>query len=217
MSQAPEIQTTDFSKDTDADLLTMISWKQEDDDGAREAWGEFYRRHFTFLSFVCLKFYGRQLGDAGVEDLVNETFLHVFAKAAQGFRPGDDSDAQVNRRHVESWLRTVAHNVFLMDLRGRRRDPNTMLYDIDVAMPTAPTMSAEREEQCQRVREVIESLPERERDVLFARFWNYDRAGGKQTFAPEVLADLIDRWETTDANIRKILSRTLKKIKERLS
>lgn len=217
MSHVAKMPVTDFSKDTDADLLTLISWRGENESAAREAWGEFYRRHFKFLSVVCLRAYGIQIGYAGVEDLVNDLFLQVFAHGADTFRTSE-SDREIIRKLIRSWLRTVAHNLFLMDRRGRKRRREAAFDEVDVGTPnrTAPTMSADRAANCARVREVIESLSERERDVLFARFWNYDITADKQSFASDVLADLVETWKTTDANVRQILCRTLKKIEDRL-
>jgi RNA polymerase sigma factor (sigma-70 family) len=213
-AKAPE---ADFSKETDADLLTMISWRPDDESAARDAWAEFYRRHFKFLSVVCLRAYSHQLGSAGVEDLVSDTFLQVYAHGAETFRTGE-TDQDTIRKLVRAWLRTIAHNLFLMERRGRKRRRETVFDEIDVGAPApAPRMSPARAADCEQVREVLDSLSERERDVLFARFWNYDMAAGKQSFASAVLADLVDRWNTTDANIRQILSRALNKIKDRLS
>lgn len=212
-----ETQKTAFDGETDADLLTMIGWRQEDEPGARQAWAEFYNRHFNFLAAACLDAYRKQIGDTGVEDLVNETFLQVFLHGAETFRT-DESDPDTIRKLVRAWLCKVAHNLFLMERRGCQKRKVTAFEDIDlIPFDPRPELSPERVANCARVREVLDSLTERERDVLFSRFWNYDPDGGKQSFSSEILADLVERWDTTEENIRQILCRALKKVKDQLS
>ncbi len=212
-----ETQKTAFDGETDADLLTMIGWRQEDETVAREAWAVLYNRHFKFLAAACLDAYRKQIGDAGVEDLVSDTFLQVYLHGAETFRT-DESDPEIIRKLVRAWLCTVAHNLFLMARRGCQKRKDAAFADIElIAMDPRPELSTERAADCHRVREVIDSLTERERDVLFARFWNYDPDGGKQSFSSEILADLVERWGTTEDNIRQILCRALKKVKDQLS
>lgn len=210
-------QALQLTEESDADLLTMMSWRSEDECGARKAWGEFYCRHFKFLSFVCLRAYEKGIGRAGVEDLVNDTFVRVYLHAATTFQT-DQTDIAIVRRIVRAWLRSISHNLFLMSRRAQSVVCETVCGELELLpVNSVLPLSSEREVLCQQIREVIDELTERERDVLFARFWNYDPGSGKQTFASEMLSDLIDRWQTTEENIRQILSRTLKKIKDRLS
>lgn len=216
MSQAARIQETDFSKDTDADLLTLISWREEDGEGARKAWGEFYTRHFDFLSAVCLKSYGVRLGSEDVKDLVNDTFLRVFTHGADSFRT-DDADADNVRKLVRVWLCQIAKTLFLMRIRGRKRLPEVGFEESENASIEFTPLSPEREVQCERVRELLAQLPEREFDVLMARLSNYHRNAGKQQFDSELLTDLAERWQVTKDYVRQILSRTLRKIKDQLS
>jgi RNA polymerase sigma factor (sigma-70 family) len=216
LSKAARIQEPDFIKDTDADLLTLISWREEDEEGARRAWGEFYTRHFNFLSAVCLKSYGNRLGADGVQDLVNDTFLRVFTHGAHNFRT-DQPEADYVRKLVRVWLCKIANSLFLMELRGRKRLPEVVFEESEHAAIEFTPLSLERETQCERVRELLAQLPEREYDVLMARLSNYHRNEGKQQFDPEVLSDLAERWQVTKDNVRQILSRSLRKIKDQLS
>lgn len=216
MSHAASKTETEFTNDTDADLLTMVSWQATDEEAARDAWGEFYDRHFKFLAAACLRAYANSIGEHGVEDLVNDTFVRVFTHGAETFATSESDPTQI-RRQVRKWLRTIAHRLFLMGIRGRDDITEKLFAEIEVHNPSPTTFSSERKAQCTKVRDIVETLADRELDVLFARFWNYDKTAEKQTFDPEVLADLQERWETTDANIRKILSRTLGKIKEGIS
>ena len=216
MSHAASETETDFTNDTDADLLTMASWQATDGEAARKAWGEFYLRHFNFLGAVCMR-YKKSIGIQGVEDLVNETFIRVFTHGAETFATSEDDPVQI-RKQVRKWLRVIAHRQFLMNLRGRDDLAEQLFAEVEVSSRAPISQSEETRVLCEKARAVVETLSDRELDVLFARFWNYDiTAKKKQTFDPDVLADLQVRWETTDANIRKILSRTLTKIREGIS
>ncbi len=67
------------------------------------------------------------------------------------------------------------------------------------------------------VRRVMQSiLTEREQDVLRTTFHWHDPTREHQKLPEAVLADLVQRWNTTPDNIRQIRSRALKKLKDAL-
>lgn len=216
LPQAAKTQETDFSRDSDADLLTLISWRDDDEEAACAAWGEFYRRYFKLVSVICLKAYNRQIGESGVEDLVNDTFLRVYTHGAATFRTSETDNERI-RKLVGVWLGEIAKRLFLMQLRGRKELPEVAFDETEHACQEATELSEERREQCERLRKILDGLNERERDVLMARFSNYHRSGGKQQFDSEVLADLAEKLQITKDGVRQILCRTLKKVKVQIS
>jgi RNA polymerase sigma factor (sigma-70 family) len=209
-------QKTAFSNETDADLLTMISWREDEEEVALAAWGEFYLRQFRALTYICLKAYQRQIGESGVEDLVSETFLRVWTHGAATFRTAE-TDPDKLRKLITIWLSEIAKSLFLMQLRGRSRMPLVTFDETEHACQEATPLSTERQKQCEQLREVLDGLNARERDVLMARFSNYHRSGGKQQFDPEVLTDLAEKLQITKDSVRQILCRTLKKINLQLA
>ena len=216
MPQAAKPQELDLSDESDADLLTMVSWREDDEEAALAAWGEFYRRYFDLLTLICLKAYQRQIGEAGVEDLVNDTFLRVWTHGAATFRTAETDPGKL-RKLIGVWLGEIARNLLLIQLRGRNRLPEIAFDETEHACEEATPLSEERRQQCEQLREALDGLSERERDVLMARFSNYHRSGGKQQFDPEVLADLAEKWQITKDSIRQVLCRTLKRIRSQLS
>lgn len=210
------VQETDFENESDADLLTLISWRQDDGEAARAAWREFYNRYFKLLAHICMKRYERQIGQQGVNDLVNDTFLRVFDGGADTFKT-DETDPQKLRHHVGAWLGAIALNIFRARRRGEKRLPMVQLEDFEFPVEESTPLSEERSEQCERLKDVMESLQPRERDILLARFANYHRSKGKQQFEPHVLERLAMDWKITKDNVRQIYSRTMRKIKEQLS
>lgn len=213
---AAKSQETDLRNESDADLLTMISWREDEEEAALAAWGEFYLRHFDFLTLICLKAYKRQIGEAGVQDLVSDTFLRVLTHGAVTFGTAE-TDPDKLRKLIRVWLSEIARNLFLMQLRGRNRLPEIAFDDTEHACEETAPLSEERQKQCEQLREILDGLNHRERDVLMARFSNYHRSGGKQQFDPDVLADLAENMQITKDAVRQILCRTLKKIKAQLS
>ena len=216
LTQAAKTQETDLSNESDADLLTYISWRDEHEEAALAAWGEFYLRHFDLLTVICLKAYQPQIGEAGVEDLVNDAFLRVLTHGAATFKTSENDPDKI-RKLVGVWLSKIAKNLFLMHLRGKKKMPEVTFEETEHECEETTPLSEERLKQCEQLRVVLDSLKERERDVLMARFSNYHRSGGKQQFDPEVLADLAEKLQITKDAVRQILCRTLKKIKEQLS
>jgi DNA-directed RNA polymerase specialized sigma24 family protein len=106
----PEVP--DLSSENDDDLLVQIGWQREEPALAREACAELFRRHVDYLFRECSKRCGKYLGgDAGVQNVVSDTFLHVYFHAAERFMPSGSKDPDQIRRHVRAWLGTVAKRV----------------------------------------------------------------------------------------------------------
>lgn len=216
MPEPAKVQETDLSEESDTDLLTLISWREEDGDGARAAWREFYSRYFKLLAHICMRRFACQIGDQGVNDLVNDTFLRVFDGGADTFKT-EECNPQKLRHQIGAWLGQIALNIFRVRLRGERRLLTVQPEDLEFPVEAPTPLSDEREEQCERLREVMQNLQPRERDILLARFANYHRSGGKQQFEPHVLERLAKDWGVTKDNVRQIFSRTMRKVKEQLS
>ena len=216
MQEPAKVQEMDFTKESDADLLTLISWREDDGDAARAAWREFYDRYFKLLAYICMKRFAKQIGEQGVNDLVNDTFLRVFDGGADTFKT-DESDSGKLRHHIGAWLAMIALNIFRARLRGEKRLPMVQVEEFEFPVEESPPLSDERTEQCDRLKEVLENLKPRERDILLARYSNYHRSKGKQQFESHVLERLAKDWKITKDNVRQIYSRTMRKVEEQLS
>jgi RNA polymerase sigma factor (sigma-70 family) len=218
-----KIMETDCSQESDVDLLTLISWRKEDNDGARRAFGEFYSRYFKLLTCICMRKYRKQIGDHEIEDLVNTTFLRVFESAATKFKTSE-TDFTKLRHHIGAWLGKIAHNLFRMQLRGKNL--SVVLFENDFDPPTTdfdPTLTEEDEISpeyvalCKRLQKVLDALTDQERDILLTRFENYHGSGGKEQFRSDDLERLANDWELTKDHVRQIYHRTFQKVKKQLS
>ena len=216
MQEPAKVQETDFGNESDADLLTLISWREDDGEAARAAWRAFYDRYFKLLAHICMKRYAQQIGEQGVNDLVNDTFLRVFDGGADTFKT-EETDPEKLRHQIGAWLGAIALNIFRARLRGEQRLPMVQVEEIEFRTEESTPLSDERAEQCERLKEVLENLQPRERDILLARYANYHRSKGKQQFEPHVLERLSKDWKITKDNVRQIYSRTMRKVEEQFS
>lgn len=105
-----------------------------------------------------LRHLGLPLADG--EDLVQETFLLLFQHLQQD-KPRDN---------LRGWTFRVAHN---LALKRRQRDSRRVDLDLDVLHPVDGGLSPEEQAAMtgvrQRLRSVVEALPERDRTCLFLR------------------------------------------------
>lgn len=207
--------TDEGSEPSDDVLLARISDKS-DESSCRAAWGTFYGRHAEYLYGVCMRAYRTKLGETGVEDLVAETFLKVYDKAAETYQPAGDGDADYRRQRVRAWLGTIAKNLVRDTLRGRKRLPVSRLeHDEwrDIPEHEQCPQSASSDEVC-RVMERV--LSEREQDVLRVTFHWHDPAKDHQKLPDEAVDELARLWNLKPDNIRQIRRRALQKLKNAL-
>ena len=229
MSELAIILETDFSSESDADLLTWISLREEDVGEANRACCEFHNRYSKLLISMCMKRYCIQIGKEGVRDLVNDTFLRVFDKAAVKFKT-TEIDPKKLRRQVGAWLGKIAFNLFLMRLKEQEGLPTSQLEtdfdphdedgfkpeDIDFVPLVKIPMTPERVEQSKHLKPILDGLDDRERIILLTRFKNDNCLGGKQQFDSDDLEQLATEFRTTKDNIRQIFHRTFQKVKKQL-
>ena len=206
-----------FSSDTDEDLLFYMALKQDDQENASLAWGEFFERHWKYLLGICMNRYGTAMGDLGVEDLVKDTFIRAYRKAAT-FKPAASGDADARRRRVRAWLGRIANRLFLA---GWRKECQVVLIDqlLDdgVELPAKESSVSEddaSDPNLELVQRALTTLAEREREVLVASYAWYDKSQGWHRMPDSELAALAAKYQTTPVNIRKIRSRAKEKVED---
>jgi RNA polymerase sigma factor (sigma-70 family) len=145
-----------------------------------------------------------------VEDLVQDTFRRAFERA-ETFRSDEHVDSDQLRRRCRAWLGRIAKNL-LADALNRIREASTL--DALLERPSEPERQPEEPSALlAHVEEVIQSLSEREQDVIRV-FCLYYRPGEVNQRLPNaVSAELASRWRTTPDHIRVIRSRALQRIK----
>jgi RNA polymerase sigma factor (sigma-70 family) len=201
---------------SDAELLERVTERATDAAAARAAEAEFYGRHARYLYCVLVQRVRRPLALSGreVEDLVQETFFRAFARAETYFG-GDAWDQASQRRRSRAWLGRIAERL-LADWLASAREISASPYLETLAEPE-PAPPSSRSPKLQLLREALETLNERERDVLRVAALYFRPGEEHQRLPNEVSAELARRWQTSNENIRAIRSRATKKLKEYLT
>jgi RNA polymerase sigma-70 factor (ECF subfamily) len=148
---------------TDSDLMQLIQAR----DAA--AFEEFFARHrqkvLGYLSRIVRE-------RSWAEDLLQEVFFRVWIRSTQWTGSGNP----------QSWLFRIAANLALNHIRSRNRrpqmsleaDPATADDESESGLPAwlidaaslPPDAIAERAERYERLRKIIQDLPEHKREVL---------------------------------------------------
>lgn len=201
---------------SDAELLSRVSEREQNALRARAAEGELYARHARYLYCVLVQRVRRPLALSGreVEDLVQETFFRAFARAAT-YRAAEATDEDSERRRTRAWLGRIAQNL-LADWLSDAREVSASPYLDTLAEPEAGPSSS-RSPKLRLLREALDTLSERERDVLRVAALYFRPGEEHQRLPNDVSAELARRWGTTSENVRAIRSRATKKLKEYLA
>jgi RNA polymerase sigma-70 factor, ECF subfamily len=110
-------------------------------------WGEVARRHGRFLYNVAYRLAGN---DDDAYDLVQEALLRV-RKGLQTYQPGS----------MEGWLSRIVTNVFLDEVRRRKRRPLEVLPDDpERLLPAAPAADEVGDGLSEDVQSALRRLPE---------------------------------------------------------
>ena len=210
----PPVAVVDYV--SDAELLERVAERATDATTARAAEAEFYDRHARYLYSVLLQRVRRPLALSGreVEDLVQETFFRAFARA-ETYSSGDAWDRDSQRRRSRAWLGRIAERL-LADWLANAREFAASPY-LDTLAEPEPGPPSSPSPKLRLLREALDTLNERERDVLRVAALYFRPGEEYQRLPNEVSAELARRWQTTNENIRAIRSRATKKLKEYLA
>jgi RNA polymerase sigma factor (sigma-70 family) len=110
-------------------------------------WEEVARDHGRFLYNVAYRLAGN---DADAQDLVQETLLRV-RRGLETYQPGS----------LPAWLSRIVTNVFLDEIRRRRRRPSDPLADdADRVLPASPAADQVSDDMSDEVQHALSSLPD---------------------------------------------------------
>jgi DNA-directed RNA polymerase specialized sigma24 family protein len=193
-----------------------MSMASDDPAGARCAWGLFYSRHVAYLWAVCSRAYADLLGgEAGVADLVAETFRRAFERA-ETFDARDVTEPQRQQRLVRAWLGRIAQRLAQDVLRGRGRlNARTLSPEQWQEVGAAPIRDEEDSPatgDVALVREALGVLSDKEQLVLRVTMQWYRPGDEHQRLPNAVASDLAATLRTTPENLRQIRRRAMRKI-----
>lgn len=159
---------------------------------------EFAQRYQEFFPRVFAYVYGRVQNVQVAEDLVAEVFERAFVKA----------HSLRNEEAFATWLFTIARNVVTSHGRKRAREA---VVDPDVLRAIVGTgISVENEilvrEEVSALVECLKKFPQREQDIIALKF-DAELTNGQ-------IARIMG---LSEANVRVIIFRTLRKLREMMS
>lgn len=159
---------------------------------------EFSERYNDYFPRVFAYIYGRVHNVHITEDLVADVFERAFVKA--NTLRNDDA--------FSTWLFTIARNVIISNGRKRAREA---IVDPDILKEITPSgASVESEivnrEELSRVAEFLQDFPQREQDIIALKF---------DAELPN--AQIAKIMNVSEANVRVILFRTLRKLRDKMS
>ena len=194
-----------------------MAMQNDQPEGAREAFSEFYRRHAPWLLTTVRKSHAPRLlhgDDDALHDVVLDTMQLAYTRA-ETFELGSIPDPEHIRRRVRAWLGGIANNVVEDAVNALHSVPTPDPED-DIGQTILDTDDPEISELAKRLEKEIEGLPEREQDIL--RTWIlYIKPGEANQRVPNGVPEaLAARHNTTPVNIRKIRSRVIADIREKL-
>ena len=213
-----EPQRTDgavgLHSETDADLLTLMSWRSSEEEAAREAGDVFYRRHVSYVYVVSLRAVRKYFMDEScAEDLTSETFSRVYERAGT-FKCDSGLDFETLRLRVRAWIGAIANNVLMDALRARQAERAQQL-DEDAWDEQPAEVPPEDSAAVALVRRAMEEvLNDREREVLRVTFLTYKPGAKQQRLSNSDTADLAKTLQTTPDNLRKIRRNAMRKIRD---
>jgi RNA polymerase sigma-70 factor (ECF subfamily) len=116
-------------------------------------WEEVARDHGRFLYNVAYRLAG---SDADAQDLVQESLIRI-RRGLETYTPGS----------LEAWLARIVTNVFLDDVRRKRRRPTVALPEQpDVVLPPAAAADEASEQLSDEVQHALAALPEEFRTAV---------------------------------------------------
>lgn len=182
------------------------------DDSSSDVSLDRYRSYLRVLARMQLN--PRLAAKLDASDVVQQTLLQAY-RARDQFRGGDSPAA------MAAWLRQIlARNLahaardFGRDKRNihRERSLEASLGHSSLCLErwlaaddTAPSVQAERSEQLLRLTEVLEELPESQRDAIVLHY-----------FQQQSLAETAEELGRTPAAVAGLLHRGLKRLREKL-
>lgn len=156
---------------------------------------KFAEKYQMFFPRVFAYVYGRTRNVHLSEDLVSEVFERAFLKM----------DSLRNDEAFSTWLFTIARN--LVTSQGRKRGRESVVDPDILKSVVATNVSVENEvlvrEEVQAVADCLKTFPQREQDIISLKF-DAELTNGQ-------IANVMG---LSEANVRVIIFRTLKKLRE---
>lgn len=227
--------------ESDDYLIELMGLKGDFPEEALAAYGKIYGRYWEIMYRIAL---GVTRDAEVAQDLLSDTFNLIYIKAST-FKKGKIRNPANMRLSIQKWMTTIMQHIFydhFLDDAYKKIDDDRPLeesyiiekkyigkflnqdYDDFVELLESKEQndipelepSAEDGEESTNVTKIkayVSKLSERDQDIVLTVYSYY--VPGKYT-PTEILDNLVKKWGTTRDNIRKILEKFRKSIKEEL-
>ena len=202
---------------SDQKLLKIIA-TDEDVDVRNRAFTIFYNRYKNFV-WGSLR---RVCGPIANDDefclaLLNNTFLRVY-NHRKPFVVDEQKNSNEKQRHVEGWLLKIANREFWKLQSDGKFPPDDAIEAFEMMIEATTAYEDVELFDEDVIQEAYALLSLRDQHVLHT-YWQYYSPGkGSQAknLPDSILVELATRYKITPDNIRQIISRGNKKIKDYL-
>jgi RNA polymerase sigma factor (sigma-70 family) len=194
---------------TDEDLFVLMSYKEENEDEAKEAFTIFYDRYLKLVWSLCYKVcsYHDRSGNELAEDVFNNVMISIYE------HPTYDS----SKGKLSTWISKIARNEMkdLLDLLNEKRigEKKFVALNDKILSNIHEEVYSEADFETPEKKildDAIKTLSDREQEILLKYMLYQD---GNKHLPDDVLKALCDKYGTTSVNLRKIKERSLKKIR----
>lgn len=208
----------DLKKESDEDLLVYISMVDEPE-VRNAAFTEFHRRFKDFLwnliTQICSSHYDS-------DDLAKAVFQNTLIAVSQ-YSHTFDTNGETNREQIAKklygWLTTIAKNEtkrLLIESKNNinRQEDDGIAYQSMIANAKQSVKNTSK--YLAAIESAVKRLSERDQHIVLTYWQYYEHGNGSQAknMPARVLDELASKYSTTKANIRKIIERGNKAIKE---
>lgn len=189
----------------EAHELMRVVREHSGTDEAKAAFGEIYRRYWKTLWALCVKVCGQGVG----ADLVfEETWRRIWKHPYY--------DYETYRTRFETWMSRIATRT-ACDIRIELTLGDEELLKMNLSvLPVECEVDGAKEEESnlnlKLVEEAMALLSEKESDIL-RTYVMYD-TDSKRHVPDKILDELRTKYQTSNANLRKIKSRALEKVRD---
>lgn len=216
---------------SDSELLSAMS---VGDGQSFAALDIFYRRYAEALYRHVYRVKG--LAEADRRDLVQETMMQAF-RAAETFTGDDSGDPEKRRRRTLAWLGQIAARIHYQNYRRRQgvefealESENKATEEIENVAEKIPeselvwkiresedailkifSAGGETESAARKILgEVLEELPERDREILLATYEEFDLQNPTKQLSRDKIKEIMERYGITSKNLKQIRYRARK-------
>ena len=195
---------------SDEDLFILMSYKDENEVDAHEAFTIFYNRYKGFLWNLCVSVCRNCKTADDVElakDVFQNTMISIY-EYCHTFNP--------SKSKLKTWISSIAknsmRNLLIQSKDLRIDDQLESLLESEIIDTVVAEFEFETDQQ-KALGEALKTLSDRDQDILLTYMMYED---GKKHLPDNVLQFLLKKYDTTSENLRQLKGRSLKKIKNHI-